>query len=75
MPSSPKPPIPGACFRFDWHCDACHGDSIFDIVAMNQPNNSKMACLGCGITFPVYLDAGTVKRYFRAAGATDWEAK
>jgi len=73
MVTSPKPPISSACTRFDWHCDNCHGDSIFDIEEHNMPSAKKTACLGCGHALPFYLDAGVVRRYFRADGSAEWK--
>ena len=67
------PPIPAPCTRFTWHCNACHGDSIFDIIPQGHPSPNRMACLGCGHVMPAYLDNGVQYRYFRAQGANAWQ--
>lgn len=67
-----KPAIPSGCARFEWHCDNCGGDSIFDIEEWNMPSAKKAACLGCGRSLPLYLDAGVVRLYFRAQNVSDW---
>jgi hypothetical protein len=70
-----RPPVPAGCARFEWHCDHCGGDSIFDIEEWNMPSAKKTACLGCGHSLLFYLDAGVVRRYFRAQGASEWEPR
>ena len=67
--------IPQGCARFEWHCDNCGGDSIFDAEEWSMPSAKKAACLGCGHSLLFYLDAGVVRRYFRAQGASDWEPR
>ena len=70
-----RPPVPAGCARFEWHCDHCGGDSIFDIEEWNMPSAKKTACLGCAHSLLFYLDAGVVRRYFRAQGASEWEPR
>jgi len=75
MVTAPKPPIQPPCTRWEWHCENCGGDSIFDIEPKHQPSSGPMQCLGCTHTLPVYLDVGVVRRYFRAQGSADWVQK
>jgi hypothetical protein len=75
MGKTPKPSIPSGCTRLEWHCDHCGGDSIFDIEEWHIPSSKKTACLGCGRPLAFYLDAGVVRRYFRAQSASDWEPR
>jgi hypothetical protein len=75
MVTPPKPPTPAPCSRFDWHCDACGGDNVFDMNPTNRPSSEMLRCLGCGNPFPIYLDAGILQRFFRAFDTTEWEKK
>src|SRR5712664_1263853 len=75
MLTGPKPPIQPPCTRWEWHCENCGGDSIFDIELKKQPRPDPLECLGCSHSLPVYLDIGVVRRYFRAHGASEWQPK
>jgi hypothetical protein len=75
MVTPPKPPTPAPCTRIEWHCDMCHGDSVFDINEVNRPSAHKTRCLGCGHPIAFFLDAGVFQRHFRAHGTTEWEPR
>ncbi len=75
MVSPPLPPIPAPCFRFTWHCDNCHGDSVFDIHEVNRASAEKARCLGCGHVLAFYFDEGIFQRHFRPQDSAIWEKK
>ena len=43
MVTTHRPAIPQVCARFEWHCDNCGGDSIFDTEEWSMP--SAKGCL------------------------------
>jgi hypothetical protein len=75
MQNHDKPAMPSGCTRFEWHCDNCGGDSIIDIEEWHMPSAKKAVCLGCGHSLPLFLDAGVVRRYFRAQDTVDWQPR